>query len=230
MHDLVAAATILGTLISIATFSFVLAEWIKRLRSVADFSWIAYTWGTDQYSDGRTTQRVSITNLGKGTALLSAIVFAHATVYTDGTELVPSWVLQQGTVLNFELENYDPAQTWILIYWISAENRGKLFSEWLSTSDQSPLVTADRASAEMQRTRIRKQLQAEHNKPLGPGKWKLSYSLTRDLGTAGYTAALQQTQIPLPSDTISPSGIERYRQTEKQHDPAPEQSPQSDQR
>ncbi|WP_445343523.1 hypothetical protein [Bifidobacterium sp. ESL0819] len=209
MHDLVDAATILGTLVSIATFVFVLADWVKSLRSVVDFAWSAYAWGTTPYEDGHTTRQVSITNLGKGTALLVFIVFVHATVVPKGEPLVPSWVVRQGTVLNFDLEDYDPDQTWILIGWISAENREKVFTEWTCASESSPLANAERASAEKQRTRIRKRIRARRNKPLGPGKWKRSYCLAKDLETGGYEAALQQMHISPPFDAISPSGILR---------------------
>lgn len=220
MHDLVDAATILGTLVSIATFVFVLADWIKSRRSVPNFAWLAYAWGTTQYGDGHTTDQVSITNLGKGTALLLSIVFAHATVVETGKQLVQSWVVRQGTVLNFELENFDPDQTWILVSWISAENREKVFTEWLCASESPKMLIAERTSAEKQQTRIRKRIRAQHNKPLGPGKWKLSYSLAKDSKTAEYEAAVQQTHIPLPSDTIAPSGILRRRQGAEPQPPA----------
>lgn len=207
MGNLVDAATILGTLIAVATFMFVLSDWVKERRKVREVMWKVGTWGTSETADGQKLAYVFITNGGRENALIQTIQVMRGSIQVTEQRVVKKWVLVPGDTIDLTVAKYNPEETWLLIQWVPSNDRRYLYEEWFSLSKMTRLSDEEYESGLRQLpklTRLRKRVK---NKPARPGSWKQTMWKTRHLQSEKYLEAQQYRTEQEPTTALYPFAV-----------------------
>lgn len=219
MGNLVNAATILGTLIAIATFMFVLSDWVKERRKVREVMWEVGTWGTSETGNGQKLAYVFITNGGMENALIQTIQVMRGSIQVTEQRVVKKWVLVPGDTIDLTVANYNPEETWLLIQWVPSNDRRYLYEEWFSLSKEGKISDEEEASAQRQLPKLTRRRKQVKNKPARPGGWKQTIRRTRHMRTEEYIEAQRYRTEQAPTTALYPFAVSDSPDTQ---DAAPE--------
>lgn len=224
MGDIVDAATVLGTLIAIATFMFVLYDWVKGRRQVHEVDWYVNTWATSTDADGRTLAYAFITNGGRENAIIQTIQVMRGSIQITEQRVVEKWVLIPGDTIDLTITNYNPEETWLLIQWVPSNDRRYLYEEWFSLSKMTRLSDEEYESGLRQMPKLTRQRKRVKNKPARPGSWKQTMWEARHLPSKEYLEAQQYRIEQEPTTELYPfsvydSAATSDRAPESQQDP-----------
>jgi hypothetical protein len=180
-NSIVDGATILGTLIAIATFMFVLSDWFARKRRVRDITWNVVNWGNEPLAANPARYGVSITNAGDENAMLESIHIFRAKAMIGSERPLKTWVIMPGSTIDLTIETTSVQEAWILLEWVSPANVSRIWYEWFPVARDTKLTAERQRTTAKRRNPITGRMRVKRNAQVAPGHQRRSYVTAQDL-------------------------------------------------